>query len=67
MYFGKLIRKFSILPNICYLYLFFSNNMYKLLVIPFVIKLYARNVIAYLKTQQATNYDQDNSKENQNK
>ena len=32
MDFGKKIRKFSILPNICYLYLFFSNNMYKLMV-----------------------------------
>ena len=39
-------EKFSILPNICDLYLFFiSNIMYKFLVILFVVKLYVPNSI----------------------
>ena len=45
MDFGKEVQKFSVLQNICYLYLFFSNIMYKLLVILFVIKLYVRNSV----------------------
>ena len=56
MDFGKRIRKFGILPNICYLCLVFFNIMYKLLVILFAIKLNVRNsVFNYIKRK----YGQD--------
>ena len=38
MDFGKSIQEFSFLPNICYLNLVFFNNMYKRLVILFVMR-----------------------------
>ena len=44
-YFQYVFRKFSILQNICYFYLFFTNNMYKLLAVLFVIEWYARNSV----------------------
>ena len=46
MDFGRYIRKFSTLPNIFYLYLVFSSNIYKFLLILFVIKMISFDDVA---------------------